>query len=105
MNKIHRGTLIQFSGTWGSGLGFLTIQDDDLGRVSVPCDNGCTVRALEGAFGNTIGGGHSVKRNAGYKGKRVYWSYDEFGLTLGGFTPVKAAGKEIKKLYKEGKDE
>ena len=86
--EIRKGTLIQFGGSWGSGLGILEIEDSETGECEhVPCDNGATVRALEAAFGNVITNGHTAN-GGGYKGREVYWSYDELGLVLEGFTPV-----------------
>ena len=87
--QLRKGRLIQFRGSWGSGLGILEIEDSETGeRERVPCDNGATVRALEAAFGNVITDGHTAN-GGGYKGREVYWSYDELGLVLEGFTPVK----------------
>jgi len=86
--EIKKGKLIQFHGSWGSGLGYLEIEDSETGEHElVPCDNGTTVRALEAAFGDVITEGHTANGD-GYKGQEVYWSYDEFGLVLEGFTPV-----------------
>ena len=84
----RKGRLIQFGGSWGSGLGTLEIEDSETGEHElVLCDNGATVRALEAAFGNVITPAHTANGN-GYKGQEVYWSYDELGLVLEGFTPV-----------------
>jgi len=89
--EIRKGKLIQFRGSWGSGLAVLEIEDSETGAHElVPCDNGATVRALEAAFGNVITQGHTANGD-GYKGKEVYWSYDELGLVLEGFTPVAEA--------------
>ncbi len=86
--EIRKGRLIQFRGSWGSGLGSLEIEDSETGiHELVPCDNGATVRALEAAFGDINTEGHTANGD-GYKGQEVYWSYDEFGLVLEGFTPV-----------------
>ena len=86
--EIRRGRLIQFRGSWGSGLGTLEIEDSETGEHEhIPCDNGATVRALEAAFGNVITDGHTANGD-GYKGREVYWSYDELGLVLEGFTLV-----------------
>ena len=86
--EIRKGRLIQFHGSWGSGLGTLEIEDSETGECEhVPCDNGATVRALAAAFGNVITPVHTAN-GGGYKGQEVYWSYDEFGLVLEGFTPV-----------------
>ena len=89
--EIRKGRLIQFCGSWGSGLGVLEIEDSETGVPEhVHCDNGATIRALEAAFGDVITEGHTANGN-GYKGREVYWSYDEFGFVLEGFTPVAAA--------------
>ena len=87
----HRGRIQGFEGSWGSGLGFLTIEDSETHRLMrIPCDNAPTVRALEAAFGNVIGSAHDVNGNGGHIGKEIYWSHDEMGLVLGGFTPVES---------------
>ncbi|GAJ02911.1 unnamed protein product, partial [marine sediment metagenome] len=66
--EIRKGRLIQFRGSWGSGLGTLEIEDSETGeREQVPCDNGATVRALEAAFGNVITPVHTANGD-GYKG-------------------------------------
>jgi len=89
--EIRKGRLIQFRGSWGSGLASLEIEDSETGAHElVPCDNGATVRALEAAFGDVITEGHTANGD-GYKGREVYWSYDEFGLVLEGFTPIEDA--------------
>jgi len=86
--EIRKGRLIQFRGSWGSGLGILEIKDSETGECEpVPCDNGATVRALEAAFGNVITDGPTANGD-GDKGQAVYWSLDELGLVLEGFTPV-----------------
>ena len=89
--EIRKGKLIQFRGSWGSGLGTLEIEDSETGAHElIPCDNGATVRALEAAFGDVITEAHTANGD-GYKGREVYWSLDEFGLVLEGFTPVEDA--------------
>ena len=86
--EIRKGRLIQFHGSWGSGLATLEIEDSETGAHElIPCDNGATVRALETAFGDVITLGHTANGD-GSKGQEVYWSYDEFGLVLAGFTLV-----------------
>lgn len=85
--KINKGEIINFSGGWGSGIGFLKIKDDKTGKIqSIPCKNYTTVRSLESCFGDVILGGHCAN-GEGYKGKVIYWTWDEFGLILGGFLP------------------
>jgi len=97
--EIRKGRLIQFGGSWGSGLATLEIEGSETGAHElIPCDNGATVRALEAAFGDVITEGHTANGD-GYKGREVYWSYDEFGLVLEGFTPVEDAPPELVDCY------
>ena len=99
--EIRKGRLIQFRGSWGSGLGVLVIEDSETGVPEhVPCDNGATVRALEAAFGSVITPVHTANGN-GYKGQEVYWSLDELGLVLEAFTPVKDAPPELVSCYQK----
>jgi len=85
---MNKGTIVQFRGSWGSGIGFLDIKDSETGEVqSIPCENSPTVRALEACFGNVITEGHTAN-GRGYIGKEIYWDYDELGMILEGFTPV-----------------
>jgi len=95
--RIYRGIIEGFHGSWGSGLGHLIVSGQ-----AIPCDNGSTVRALEACFGNVIGEGHMVNNSnerardsegkflpgRGFIGRDIVYSYDEFGLVLGGFTPT-----------------
>ena len=99
--EIRKGKLVQFGGSWGSGLGTLEIEDSETGECEhVPCDNGATVRALEAAFGDVITEGHTANGD-GYKGQEVYWSLDEFGLVLEAFTPIEDASPELVNCYQE----
>lgn len=92
---IRRGFIRGFRGSWGSGLGYLDIEDSETGVLdTVPCDNGATVRALEAAFGDVITEGHTANGN-GCKGKEIYWCTDAMGLVLEGFTPVDEATPEL----------
>jgi len=87
---IKKGKILEFRGSWGSGLGTLFIEDSETGEVeAVLCENGPTVRALEAAFGNVITPGHSAC-GSGHKGQEIFWSVDDLGL-LSGFTPVEQA--------------
>ena len=75
------GTIVEFSGSWGSGLGTLWFEEE-----GVSCENGATVRALEGCFGEVIAAGHTVNQDA-IRGQRVVYSVDDMGILIG-FTPV-----------------
>ena len=99
--EYRKGRLIQFGGSWGSGLATLEIEDSETGvHELVPCDNGATVRALESAFGDVITEAHTANGD-GYKGREVYWSLDEFGLVLEAFTPVEDASPELVDCYQK----
>jgi hypothetical protein len=81
MPTTYRGTIEQFSGSWGSGLGSLLIS----GRL-VTCENAQTVRSLDACFGNVIAPNHSVNQDA-IRGQEVIYSVDDIGVLLG-FTPI-----------------
>lgn len=90
---IEKGTITGFAGSWGSGLGHLLING-----LPVMCENGATVRALEGCFGNVIGNAHNVETEGGHVGQEVYYSTDGMGI-LEGFTPVDEASEELIEAY------
>jgi len=96
MTAIHKGKIIGFRGSWGSGLGYLIIQTEN-GIEQVPCDNAPTVRALDAAFGNVITRGHTVNQGA-IKDKEIYYSV---GFVLEGFTPVEMASDELLEAYQK----
>ena len=100
--KIYRGKIVDFVGSWMSGLATLVIDDEERGRVKIPCDNAPTIRALESAFGGVIGGGHTAITEA-IKGKEIFYYMDELGLVLGGFIPVESAPPEVFELYEKQK--
>jgi len=98
---VYRGRIVALHGSWGSGLAVMIIDDKDRGLQHLHCDNGTTVRSLEGAFGNAIGPGHTINQK-GFAGKAIYYSEDFMG-GLDGFTPVKGAPDRVKKAYRETK--
>ena len=101
--KIRKGIIKDFQGSWGSGLGTLIIKDSETGVTDhLSCDNAATVRALEACFGNVITEGHTAD-GKGYKDQEVFWSMDDMGLVLGGFTPVDDASLELVEKYKNQK--
>jgi hypothetical protein len=80
------GAILDFRGSWGSGIASLHIKSDADGKSrAVLCENGPTVRALDACFGNVITG-HSVNVNA-LKGKRISFETDDLGLMVG-FVPI-----------------
>lgn len=80
-----RGRIIGFSGSWSSGIAMLTVETEE-GIDHVWCDNPPTVRALDRAFGNVIGEGHTVNQ-AAIEGREIEYETDALGV-LEGFTPV-----------------
>jgi len=78
---MQRGTITGFSGSWGSGIGYLLIDG-----VPVPCENAATVRALEACFGNAIGEGHAVNE-AGFVGEEIVYEVAAWGV-LEWFAPA-----------------
>ena len=77
----------EFSGSWGSGIGYLNGLNEKGKLISIPCENTTTVRNLEEAFGNVISQNHSVN-GSGLKGKEIFYRFDDMGLVLAAFIPV-----------------
>lgn len=98
---IRKGKIVGFHGNWMSGMAMLRLVGDDGVEESVPCDNGCTVRALNAAFGDVIGNGHTVKQDGGHVGQVVYYAMDDLGLCLAGFVPEAEASMELVEAYEE----
>ena len=98
--RIEKGTIQEFRGSYMSGLATLVIEDEYGGIHYIPCDNAPTVRALEGAFGDVIGDAHDVKTDGGHTGKEVYYSTDFVGVLLA-FTPVDDASIELLEAYEK----
>ena len=78
---MYRGTIDGFSGSWGSGLGFLIIDSQ-----IVPCDNAATVRALDACFGDVIAPGNTVSQES-IVGREIRYSVGLWGV-LEAFSPV-----------------
>lgn len=72
------GTIIDFRGSWGSGLGTLVLK---VGKKyeTIHCENAQTVRALDSMFGDVITSGHSVDVFA-IRGKKVHFTVDDIGV-------------------------
>jgi hypothetical protein len=98
--KIYKGTILQLSGSWGSGLAMLDIADERRGHIRIPCENGPAVRALDDCFGGVIGPGHTILPEGGCAGKEIYYFLDDIGL-LSGFSPVDGAPDEIVEEYEK----
>ena len=85
-DEIKEGKIVDFKGSWGSGICILQVQDKGGKIHSIPCDNAPTVRALDSAFGNVISSGHSVDV-AKLRGKKIRYAMTDWG-TMAGFEPV-----------------
>ena len=81
-----KGTILGFSGSWGSGIATLSVKTESGEHVNIPCDNGPTVRALAAMFNDVIAPGHSVNVYA-IKGKKIKYEMDDMGLVLGWIAP------------------
>lgn len=99
MAEIKKGKITGFSGSFGSGIGYLGVDDEKDGHVEVPCDNGPTVRSLQAAFGNAIGPGHTVNSEGGHVGQTIYYVMDDMDLCLGGFVPEDDATEALVEAY------
>jgi len=84
--RIKRGTIVDFKGSWGSGIAIISIKDDKGKIQNIPCENTTTVRALDSMFEGVITAGHSVNVEA-LRGKQIKWIWDDMGLMLGGIAP------------------
>jgi hypothetical protein len=95
--KVEKDRIVSLVGSWHSGLATLVLENGE-----VFCDNGATVRALDAAYGNVIGEGHSIDNvNGGHVGKEIYYSLDEMGMLLEAFTPVEEASEELINIYEK----
>jgi hypothetical protein len=93
--EIMKDRIVALRGSWGSGLATLIMEGNQ-----VFCENGPTVRAMDACFGNVIGEGHTIdNEKGGHVGREIFYSLDEMGITLGGFTPVEEASDELLAAY------
>ena len=103
MEKIKKGKITGFRGSWGSGLGYLQIQELETGIIkNIPCENAETVRSLEAAFGNVIDKNHSVNPKGGHIGQEIFYSMTAWG-TMEAFTPESEASEELVEEYERQK--
>ena len=85
--EIIRGKIIILWGLPGSGLAYLNLLLENKTMVSIPCDNGVTVRAFDNAFGNVIRPDHSVNPDGGHINQEIIAEIGDDGI-LNGFAPV-----------------
>ena len=84
--SVKKGRIDGLGGSHGSGLAKLYIETED-GLITVPCDNGPTVRALDAAFPGFIQSNHSFD-NQIIKGRPIAYVMDDMGLILGAFVLI-----------------
>lgn len=95
---LKRGTIVEFRGSWSSGLATLVVVNAETGKTeSLPADSGPLGRALINAFGAS-GNGHTINNDA-IKGEEIFYAMDDMGLTLAGFVPLHEAGEEHWEAY------
>jgi hypothetical protein len=98
--KIEKGTILNFRGSWGSGIGYLVIQKEgEREEISVPCENGATVRALSN-YVDCITTGHGVDVDK-IKGMEIFYAMEGWG-TMAGLVPTEHATPEMWDLYESG---
>ena len=74
-----KARILGFHGRWSSGLGYLSVVDEDGVHHMVPVDNGPAVRALDQAFPGFITRDHAVDNEA-IEGRVIEYSADSAGV-------------------------
>ncbi|KKK97556.1 hypothetical protein LCGC14_2651580 [marine sediment metagenome] len=74
----QEGTILSFTGSWGSGTAQLTIKKPDGTIDMILCDNAPTGRSLDAMF-DCIGPEHCID-NSKIKGQEIRYLVDEIGL-------------------------
>jgi hypothetical protein len=85
--KMKRGTILGFRGSWSSGIAALIIKNEKEKVIEIPCENTATARALDACYGGVIQAGRTVSEKP-FMGKKIFYEYDDMGLILGRFTPA-----------------
>jgi len=95
-----KGRIVNFIGTWGSGVATLVLRDQKGKEVKMAVENAPTVRALDSAFGGVIGEGHTVNLDA-IKGKWIEYEYDQYGAVkyMTSFNPVGKFQDRLEEVY------
>ncbi|MGB3479898.1 MAG: hypothetical protein WBB67_12150 [bacterium] len=84
---MNRGTILEFMGSWSSGIAILIIKDSKGKTKKIPCENTATVRALDACYGGVMQSGRTASEQP-FVGKRIFYEYDDMGLLLGRFVPA-----------------
>jgi hypothetical protein len=86
---VCRGRIERLIGSFGSGIATLVLDN-----AQVFCENAPTVRALEAAFGDVIGEGHTIdNEDGGHIGQEIVYGTD--GLILSFFVPAEEWDAEV----------
>ena len=97
MSRLEKGTIVNFTGSWKSGLGTLWIQKEgEADMVGVPCENESTIEILS----QYVGG---VRNDAGvdlqqFRGWEVFFTMDDTDRIMDGIVPVDDSPK-LQKMY------
>jgi hypothetical protein len=84
---MNKGTILEFRGSWSSGIATLVIKDEKNKVKEIPCENTSTVRALDACYGGVIQSGRTASQKP-FVGKKIFYEYDDMGLILGRFVPA-----------------
>ena len=84
---MDKGTILEFRGSWLSGIATLIIKDSKGKTKEIPCENTATVRALDACYGGVIQSGRTASEKS-FVGKKIFYEYDDMGLLLGRFVPA-----------------
>jgi len=76
------GTILDFRGSWGSGIATLTVEDSKGQKRTIQCENAPTVRALDAIFGDVITPSHRVDVEK-IIGRKIRYSVDDLGILTG----------------------
>ncbi len=82
--ELRRGVIVDFRGSWGSGLAGLVIEEEDK-QVTVYADSGPLGRALQSLYGAACPG--NTIDVSKIEGKEILFSTDDLGLLVG-FAPA-----------------
>lgn len=83
--KTYVGEIVEFKGSWSSGIATLIIKNSKGETHNILCENTPTVRKLDSTFGDIITNDHCVN-NSILKGKMIEFVLDN-GI-LAAFNPI-----------------
>ena len=81
MKTKNVGKIVGFEGYWGSGIGTLVVENNDI-ITRINCENAQIVRVLDMLFPGTIGPGHTVNVD-NIIGEWIKYEIDDLGILAG----------------------